>query len=297
MKHIFLTMTYLLPLVERNTIVLASDSATATDLCNSARDAPFRDLDTNPHNSNMYFCFYHRVSSTKGNGGARSSSAASTENCGSVINLPLTGLQLHAIDGMNSGIQFRRLDNCGIGDQSVIDMGFLDAVDIWSNIGSGYSVCFPQEGRIVFLDAATSPRTLVFPDYHFDDGWTCASLDRAGTMVLVKSSDTASSAAATTTSATVTRRPGTDDSVDDAIALEDCLVTPRLNLRLRREPWGTILDVVPSDTAVEAKARTQSWLNVTYLEQEGWMAAWLADSEGDCDWIEDDADTSALRAA
>ena len=38
---------------------------------------------------------------------------------------------------------------------------------------------------------------------------------------------------------------------------------------------------IPRGTEVPAKARTQSWFNVTYLEQEGWSAAWLADSEGD----------------
>ena len=268
----------------RDGLVSAPDAETARKLCQSINTGPIQKVKRWAYTNSVFMCWAGRAD-------GRATDSEATDGSGGCpigIDLLLDGLRLDAFDGMNSGIQFRRLGNCGVGDPNVIAMGFLDAVDIWSNVGSGYSVCFPQEGRIVFLDAATSPRSLVFPDYHFDDGWTCASLDRAGTMVLVKSSDTASSAAATTTSATVARRPGTDDSVDDAIALEDCLVTPRVNLRLREAPWGQILDVVPRDTAVEAHARTQSWFNVTYLEQEGWMAAWLADSEGDCDWTNTD---------
>ena len=224
-------------------------------------------------------------------GGGRGSGG--TSHCGTGIDLPLTGLRLHAYDGMDSGIQFRRLDHCGVGIKSVVDMGFLDAVDIWSNVGSGYDVCFPQIGRIVFLDAASSPRSVVYPEYRFDDGWTCSSMDRAGTMVLVKApTDIATQTSTTTT----TRRPGTNDSIDDAIDLEDCAVTPRVNLRLRAAPWGKILDVVPRDTEVAAKARTKSWFNVTHIEQEGWSAAWLADSEGGCEWEIEEAEPTTPTA-
>ena len=230
-----------------------------------------------------FICWAKWVVYPSRGGGSGGSSGVAGRVCGLGIRLPLTGLQLHAFDGMGSGIEFNRLDNCGVGDPSVIDMGFLDAVDIWSNIGSGYEVCFPQPGRIVFLDAATAPRSLIFPDYNHDDGWTCASMGIAGTMVLVNAP---AGTVAQTSTAAPARRPGTDDSIDDAIALEDCTVTPRVNLRLREAPWGTILDVIPRDTEVSAKARTESWFNVTYDEINGWSAAWLADSDGDCDWTE-----------
>lgn len=197
--------------------------------------------------------------------------------------LPLTGLRITAFDGMDSGIQFRRLTNYGVGDPAVFEMGYLDAVDIWSNVGSGYEVCFPQVGRIVFLDAATAPRTLLYPDYRFDDGWACATMDRAGTMVLVEAPPETKTETQTTT-ATATRRAGTDDSVADAIALNGCWVTPRVNLRLRRAPWGGILHVIPRGTEVAAAARTPSWFNLSYGGAVGWSAAWLVDSEGECDY-------------
>lgn len=79
-------------------------------------------------------------------------------------------------------------------------------------------------------------------------------------------------------------RPGAGDSVATAINLENCQVTSRAGLRLRAAPWGEILDLIPAGTAVPANARTSSWFNVTYQEQEGWSAAWIAEGEGHCDW-------------
>ena len=220
--------------------------------------------------------------------GKKSDGTIAYETTSERDNLPLTGLKLSTFDGFASGIQFRRLDAWGIGIQEVLDMGFLDAVDVWSNTGSGYEVCFPQKGRIVLLDAATSPRTVVHIDYEIRDDYTCAAEDRAGTMVL------ADSPVATTRD---TLRLGTVDAVSSAIALDNCQVILRYNLRLRTAPWGKILDVVPKDTKMTATARTRSWFEVNYLEQEGWNAAWLSDSEGDCDWTKDGNDTLALPAA
>ena len=182
-----------------------------------------------------------------------------------------TGLQLNedidllvsAVSGLYSGIQFQRVGPEGVGQQSVLDIGFHDAVDVWGIIGIGYEVCFPRSGLIIFLDAATSPRSVLSINYFTRDGYTCAYRERAGTIVLV---------------------PGeviTDDSV---IEPQTCLVTPRPDLNLRATPWGEILSAIPAGTAVPAQARTGSWFNVTYEGIEGWVAAWLADSVGDCDW-------------
>lgn len=196
-------------------------------------------------------------------------------------------VSVHSNDGMNSGIQFRRLTNWGVGDPAVIDMGYLDAVDIWSHIGGGYEICFPQIGRIVFLDASISPRSLAYPEYSHNDGWTCASLDRAGTMVLVNAPAGADGRDGTITrSETTTGRPGTYDSINDAIALEGCSGTTQAPLRIRQAPWGRIIAVIPRGAEVQASARTKSWFKVTYQEVEGWSAAWHISDDGGCDWPE-----------
>ena len=262
----------------RDGLVSAPNAETAWTLCQSINRGPILQVRKWAFTDSIYMCWAASADAMETAAETESGEESRSRGCGTGLDLPLTGLRLHAYDGMDSGIQFRRLDHCGVGIKSVIDIGFLDAVDIWGNTGSGYDVCFPQIGRIVFLDAATSPRSVVFPEYRFDGGWTCASMNRAGTMVLVKGP-----AGTVAQTSPTTRRPGTEDSIDDAIKLEDCAVTPRVNLRLRAAPWGKILDVVPRDTEVAAKARTKSWFNVMYLEQDGWSAAWLADSEGECE--------------
>ena len=174
-----------------NVLVLASDADAAWALCYSVFGDRLISASPRSGYSPTYDCVALAAPKTgTKDGSAEHYGLVSEEACGFTANLPLEGLRLHAFDGMNSGIQFRRLDNCGVGDPAVFEMGFLDAVDIWSNVGSGYSVCFPRKGRIVFLDAAASPRTLAYPSFHHEESWTCATMSIAGTMVLVEAADT-----------------------------------------------------------------------------------------------------------
>ena len=178
-----------------------------------------------------------------------------------------TDLVLSAVDGFWSGIEFQRVDASGVGIQWVLDLGFLDAVDVWSNIGSGYEVCFPQIGRIVFLDAATSPRTVVIKvDYEHRDGYTCAKLQRAGTLVLVQASDD-------------DLPPGLSDGV---VALADCQVTTLFNINLRDAPSGQWIGVVPQATNVTATARTSTWFYTRYRGAFGWLSAAFVQTRGNC---------------
>ena len=79
-------------------------------------------------------------------------------------------------------------------------------------------------------------------------------------------------------------RPGAGDSVASAINLENCQVTSGTDLHLRAAPWSAVRDTIPAGATVPANARTESWFKVMYQGQDGWSAAWLAESEGDCDW-------------
>ena len=222
---------------------------------------------------------------SKGGNGGWSSSWVEPE----VTPTPLSmgGVRVEAARGENSGIQFQRFDHYAVGIQSVVDMGILDVVDVWGNAKQNYEVCFPQSGEIVFLDAATSPRTVVAISQVIHDGYTCGAMNRPGTMVLVKGSTQSASDAA------LVQRfiDSTKDPVSSAIGLENCTVTSSHNLNLREEPWGEKLDIVPKASTLTATARTQSWFKVSYtsaeveesegegtqaVEIEGWIAAWLS---------------------
>ena len=56
-----------------------------------------------------------------------------------------------------SAAECQKVGAVGIGNQSLVDAGFIDAVDIWSYLGPGVEICFPHVGSLVFLDAATAP--------------------------------------------------------------------------------------------------------------------------------------------
>ena len=197
-----------------------------------------------------------------------------------------TSLKMTATYGLSSGIQCQRIGAAGIYDASITNRGVKDAVDIFGYAEQGYQLCFPQSGRIIFLDAATAPRAIVQAEFSYSGGFTCAALVRAGTVVLVEAPPATKSAGASAglarheTSQSI--KPGTNDAPGSAISLTRCTVTPSATLRLRTAPWGRSLGLVWEGSATSATARTRSWYRVRHEGRDGWIAAWLTASEGGC---------------
>ena len=96
-----------------------------------------------------------------------------------------TGMTFEATYGLDSGVHFRQLDGAGIGIQSIIDAGYLAALDVYGYVEQGVEVCFPQMGRILFLDARTMPRAITPLESTVRDGMTCASISSPGSLVLM----------------------------------------------------------------------------------------------------------------
>ena len=221
--------------------------------------------------------------------------------------LPLGSVKVTAELGLNSGIIFERYDHYAVGVQSVVDRGILDVVDVWGQTSQNYEVCFPQAGAIVFVDAATSPRKVIDLDSFVRDGFTCGAMNRTGQFVLVKGSSPSSSNDALAQAFI----DATNDDASSAIPLDNCSVSSAHNLNLRDDPWGEKITVVPKNTSVPAVARTESWYKVRFTEAateaedadasveaiEGWIAAWLSQGDGECDWRSEDADSPALASS
>ena len=234
-------------------------------------------------------------------GGKRGSSSRSANSVAAPkqqgFERPMTGVQVAAELGMNSGIHFKRLEAFHVGIKSVIDRGVLDVVDVWGNANQYFEVCFPQKGTVVFLDAATAPRTVIEITTFAKDGFNCAAMTRAGTMVLVHQSTAAAPANLAIAQSFI---DSTTDPLSSAVKLDNCEVSSVHNLNMRTESWGDKLDVLPKETTVTATARTESWFKVAYEETEGWIAAWLTEGEGECEWEqaeeEDDDNSPALAS-
>ena len=96
-----------------------------------------------------------------------------------------TGATFRTTFGLDSGVHFRQLDGAGIGVQSIIDAGYLEAFDVWGYVEQGVEVCFSQTGRVVFLDARTSPRAIVSLESTVVNGKTCVSINSPGSLVLL----------------------------------------------------------------------------------------------------------------
>ena len=96
-----------------------------------------------------------------------------------------TGATFRTAFGLDSGVHFRQLDGAGIGVQSIIDAGYLEAFDVYGYVEQGVEVCFPQIGRVIFLDARTMPRAITPLESTVVNGQTCVSINSPGSLVLL----------------------------------------------------------------------------------------------------------------
>ncbi len=98
-----------------------------------------------------------------------------------------TGISVYATFGLGSGIQCQQLNGGGVGIASIVEAGFIDAVDIWGYADQGIEVCFPQSGggRLLFLDARTIPRAISPLESYIFNGMTCGWIESPGSIVLM----------------------------------------------------------------------------------------------------------------
>ncbi|MCY4071198.1 MAG: hypothetical protein OXG60_07855 [Chloroflexi bacterium] len=81
---------------------------------------------------------------------------------------------------------YRRVNGAGIGVQSILDQRPIDAVDVWGpGAESGGQICFQGSGRLVFLDARTSPRAQSTLTTIMLGEKTCAQINGPGTVVFL----------------------------------------------------------------------------------------------------------------
>ena len=179
------------------------------------------------------------------------------------------GYRLHAIYGLGSGVEFQRIGPVNVGIQSILDLGFLDGIDVWSYVEQGVMVCFPQVGQVVFLDSAYTPRRpeMAADVTYTDDGHTCAFTNRAGTFVLTE------------------RAIGSPAprSLEPGQALSSCMVMLKEAVNLRNEPDGAEgATSVPGFSLLTALRRASDWFKIDYQGAQGWISADSVSQHGNC---------------
>lgn len=174
------------------------------------------------------------------------------------------GAAVTATFGLASGVQCRQVDGAGIGIQSVIDAGFMDAVDVWGYVGQGIEICFPQLGSLTFLDASTSPRAVSTIQSVNRNGQTCTTLTRAGTVVLVPG-------APSTVEVPVAAQPSATTTTTTTIT--GCAVTAIGHLKFLDAPKSEaeIIGWITRGSNLAYVSHILGWNQVSHGGQTGWV--------------------------
>lgn len=174
------------------------------------------------------------------------------------------------VSGNTQYAQCRMIDAGGVGQQDLIDRGFVDAVDIWSIVQGNLEVCFRNVGWLVFLDAAYSPRMATELAQHQRDGMTCGTIDRPGTVLLL-SSGPPSTAPAPVNAPAADAASATLPTFD-AIPLSDCQIKLVETLFLRAEPAGEIIGLVWLNSEVPVFEISGDWYNIEFEGKTGYIS-------------------------
>jgi hypothetical protein len=164
------------------------------------------------------------------------------------------------------------LDYGYIGNQELVQMGIITAIDIYSTIGQknfgvGIGICIKGQGRLFFLDANFAPRSPRELDWTYVNGYTCGTILDPGIVVLVQGGGAASQASASQT-----------------VTGQTCDVTMRAMVHLRATPTtdSESLTIVPVGTTLRTSSRTGDWYAVTYAGVSGYVSARWAVPDGTC---------------
>ncbi len=175
------------------------------------------------------------------------------------------GYEIRVQYGLCSGAQFQLPGARGVGNQEVLDAGYIDAVDVWAYAEQSIEVCFPsEEGALVFLDSMKTPHAVGPAQTTRKAGRLCAAIQGPGTIVQVESWAEAAAPA------------------HNSNSLGQCMVTTQHLLNFRDGPGGSVIGGVPYNATLTALGRADGWFQVDYHGATGWISADYVTTAGDC---------------
>ncbi len=166
------------------------------------------------------------------------------------------------ISGYGQFTQCKQVDEAGVGIAELIAQGIVDAVDVYGTVDANARICFRNQGRLKFLDAATAPRTISDLAAETIDGMTCGTIDRPGMLVLLQGSETSADAEST---APISTGPA---------AVQSCQLVSTGYLSLRAGPsvYYARIEAIPSGARLLGTAKAGDWFLVKYKGQLGWSS-------------------------
>ncbi len=183
--------------------------------------------------------------------------------------------------------QCQQVSNAGVGNPELIAQGILHAVDVWGNVNDEIQVCFRNQGRLKFLDAATAPRAVSDLVAEHIAGMICGQIRRAGTVVLLQGGQAAMATAAETRDSP----PSLTQTGPSSTTSCQVETTARLSLRAGPSVYYARLLSMPRGARLVARARNGDWFMANYDGQLGWAyGGHLAISPG-CDALGETRDS------
>ena len=191
-------------------------------------------------------------------------SATATPGISTCLTLP--GIVTY---NLTESTQCQRLNAEGIGNAEIAAAGFVDAINVWSWILPGTKICFEAEGSAFkFIDTTALPRVVYDVSATNENGLTCATIDRAGNLILLPGNRPP---------AAPTPKPALE-----ALSLQNCMARTTNILNFRASPGGDVIRAVPYNATLTAVARTADWFKVDFHGVKGWISAAFVEQIGDC---------------
>ncbi len=172
------------------------------------------------------------------------------------------------VTGYTRSLSCSMLDWSGVGNQTLVNGGALQAVDLFGWVATTVEVCFQHDsGAIVLLDAANSPRNIVPLRSWTDGDKQCATVDRTGSAVLMPLTFFTSGAI--------------PEPIWDLIG---CSVKTSDILNLRQSPSGSsgVVANVLNDVTLTADQRATFFYRVDYYGIVGWLSKDYLSYSGSC---------------
>ncbi|MYC56908.1 MAG: hypothetical protein F4X46_15185 [Chloroflexi bacterium] len=181
------------------------------------------------------------------------------------------------VSNWHDGAQGQQVDHIGVGRADLVARGILNAVDVWGYITPGIEVCFAQQpGRIVFLDDAYMPRQLFDLSAYQRDGMTCATIDRAGTVVLLRGDSPPPIQP-------VAEPQSSQPEPSQPQILSDCEVWLWETVNFRESPPdGPVIIVTGLREWLPASEKQHGYFKVRRWATEGWISGDYVYTRGDC---------------
>ena len=170
-----------------------------------------------------------------------------------------------------------------IGVLSILEMGVVQAVDVYGLLPGGFPVvpfenpvqiCLAGSGSVLFLSAYdTTPQpALMTPLPESPAGFVCVNVLHSGKVIMVSTQMNAQQ---------------TESAPDNgAVDLEDCELTTTYAVRLRSIPDlssdDNIIGTLPFEATLSATEYLPGWYRVIYLEIQGWVSADFVTIAGNC---------------